>query len=106
MVDTTGRERCRQISLSPIQYQRRWWKVGQRLRLKAFAVQSEFAATAADFDATHRFFTGTGSRSGRFTRSRSLNGELLNWDQARKDAELQRYQHDVGPVEWQTQISV
>ncbi len=72
-----------------------------------FAVQEEFAATATDFliQRTQLFYRDQDQGLGALSEVVRLMGQLLDWDDARKETETQRYQHDVAASRaWQTEI--
>lgn len=73
-----------------------------------FAVQEEFAATATDFliQRTQLFYRDQDQGLGALPEVVRLMGQLLHWDEARKETETQRYQQDVAASRaWQTEIT-
>ena len=73
-----------------------------------FAVQEEFAATATDFliQRTQLFYRDQDQGLGALPKVVRLMGQLLQWDEARKETETLRYQHDVAASRaWQTEIT-
>lgn len=73
-----------------------------------FGVEQEFAATATDFliQRTQLFYRDQDQGLGALPEVVRLMGDLLKWDQTRRDTETQRYKRDVAASRaWQTEIT-
>ena len=73
-----------------------------------FGVEQEFAATATDFliQRTQLFYRDQDQGLGALPEVVRLMGDLLKWDQTRRDTETQRYERDVAESRaWQTEMT-